>query len=259
MFEDYHVHFDKTEWSTRSIEDACIKAEEAGVDKVGFVVHTKALKGFEALYAHVTADGSGHRKLKFNRDIDEYTELLLSAKREGYPIEIGIEVCYSPEGQDFLEEELHKYPFDYKIGSVHLIGDKHFKTAIEYYKDEKTVGRIYYGLILKAIDSKLFNIIGHIEVARREGIPGLYSYPDLLEKICKSLVTNQCALEINTKWMIKHGYIVPEADTLRYMREMGVKMVFGSDAHHIERIGYEKDTASKAIMDAGFSEFSSVL
>lgn len=258
MLVDYHIHLDKIEWSMRSIEEMCKKAREAGIDRLGLVVHTKALKGFEPLYDHILSRGSEHKKLKFDKDINGYIDLLMSAKSRGYPIDIGIEVCYSPEGQEFLKEKLAEYPFDFKIGSVHLIGDKHYKTAVEEYKDRKAVGRLYYGLALKAIDSRIFNIIGHIEVARREGIPGLDFYPDLLEKICSSLVLNNCAVEINTKWLIKHGYLVPEKDTLEYMKQRGVKLVFGSDAHHMERIGFSMDLAKKSIMDAGYREFSMI-
>lgn len=259
MFADYHVHIDKMEWTMESMDDLCKSAKAAGVDTIGVVVHTKYLKGFESLYAHVLSDGKKHKKLKFHKDIDEYMKLLSSSKAAGYPVKIGIEVCYSPEGQSFLNKKLKKYPFDYTIGSVHLIGNMHFKTAVEYYGDKIDAGRMYYELILGAIQSRLFNIIGHIEVARREGIPGLDHYPDLLDDICNSLMDCNCAVEINTKWLTKHEYLVPEKDTLKYMAAKGVKLVFGSDAHHKERIGFAKDIAAMAIMDAGYRGFSTLV
>lgn len=258
MFIDYHVHLDKLEWSVKSIEDMCTYAEIKKVDKVGVVIHTKALEGFDPLYAHVLSDGARHKKLRLNMDIEKYIELLESCKIKGYPVETGIEVCYSPEGEEFLASKLKQYPFDFTIGSVHLINNMHFKTAVENYNDVELVGRMYYERILKAVESKLFSIIGHIEIARREGTPGLDSYPDLLDRICAALVANNCAVEINTKWLVKHGYIVPNYYTLRYMAERGVKLVFGSDAHHKDRIGFEKDTACKVIKSAGFDGFSIV-
>lgn len=256
MFTDYHVHIDKLDWSIETVEGICKKAEQAGVDRVGIVVHTKALDGFQPLYSHILSIDPDHKKLKFDRNIDRYFELLTGAKDLGYPIDIGIEVCYSPQGEDFLSEKLEGYPFDYKIGSVHLIDDKHYKTAIEHYKSRRVVGNLYYDLILKAVKSGLFNIIGHIEVARREGIPGLQYYPDTLVQICDELIKNNCAVEINTKWLVKHGHIIPDRDTLKFMESKGVKLVFGSDAHHIERIGFEMDSASYAIGDAGYRAFS---
>lgn len=258
MFTDYHVHIDKLEWSMETVEEICRRAELAGVDKVGIVVHTKVLDGFQPLYSHILSNDSGHKKLKFDKNIDRYFELLKDAKDRGYPIDIGIEVCYSPEGENFLCRMLERYPFDYKIGSVHLIQDKHYKTAIEQFKSRKVVGSLYYGLILKAIKSGLFDIIGHIEVARREGIPGLQHYPDTLLEICDELNKNKCAVEINTKWLVKHGQIIPDRETLMIMKSKDVKLVFGSDAHHIDRIGFELDNASSTISEAGYRDFSSL-
>jgi histidinol-phosphatase (PHP family) len=259
MFVDYHVHIDKLEWSLNTVEQICKRAEEIGVDRVGIVVHTKALDGFQPLYEHVLSKDSDHKKLKFNRDIDSYFGLLTKAKRLGYPIDIGIEVCYSPQGEDFLKNKLALYPFDYKIGSVHLIDDKHYKTSIEHYKNRFVVGMLYYKLILKAIKCGMFNIVGHIEVARREGIPGLQCYPDILEEICDALIENNCTVEINTKWLVKHGDIIPDMETLQYMESKDVKLVFGSDAHHIERIGFEMENASSAICGAGYRGFSHLM
>lgn len=258
MFVDYHVHLDKIEWSLDSISQMCERACDAGVDKIGIVIHTKNLKGFEPLYDHVLRDGLEHKKLKFDRDIESYIKLLRLSKDRGYPVEIGLEVCYSPEGESFLREKLKQYDFDYTIGSVHLIGNKHFKTAVECYGDCLLVGQMYYSLVLKAIESGMFNIIGHIEVARREGVPGLECYPQVLDSICTSLTKNNCAVEINTKWLTKREHIVPEKYTLSYMAKRGVKLVFGSDAHHKSRIGYAMDNASAAIRDAGYKRFSTI-
>lgn len=258
MFADYHVHLDKLEWTLDSIEAICEKAREESVDIVGLVVHTKYLEGFEPLYAHVLRDGEKHKKLKFHLDLEKYISLLEKSKSMGCLVKTGVEVCYSPEGEGFLREKLKQYPFDYKIGSVHLIGSMHFKTAVEHFKDEKAVGEMYYKLVLKAAQSGLFNIIGHIEIARREGIPGLSHYPELLDMICSAMVLNNCAVEINTKWLVKHGYLVPEADTLKYMASRGVKLVFGSDAHHKGRIGFGRDTAIDAIRGAGYRRFSTM-
>jgi histidinol-phosphatase (PHP family) len=258
MLGDYHVHIDKLEWSIETIKEICEKAADNGVDRVGLVVHTKVLDGFQPLYSHILSNGSEHKKLKFDKDINQYISLISSAKGLGCPVDLGVEVCYFPQGQQFLGAKLNSYPFDYKIGSVHLIGDKHYKTALEYYKDNKIVGRKYYELVLKAAESGLFDIIGHIEVPRREGIPGLDQYPGILEQICYALVKNNCAVEINTKWLVKHDRIVPDLSTLKYMMDKGVKLVFGSDAHHIDRIGYALDDARTAIVEAGYKCFSLV-
>lgn len=258
MFEDYHVHLDKSDWSVDTIKEMCSMAEMLGVDRIGLVIHTRILKGFEPLYAHLLSDGKKHDKLKFDRNIDEYLDVALKAKRSGLPIDVGIEVCYSPDGETFLRKKLMEYPFDFIIGSVHLIGNMHYKTAMEKYKDTDVVGNLYYNLVLKAVNSRLFDIIGHMEVARREGILGLDHYPDLLDKIAHSLKCNDCALEINTKWLVKRDYIVPEHGTLTYMARAGVKPVFGSDAHHKERIGFARDIAYNAIKKAGFTEFASM-
>lgn len=255
MTADYHVHLDKYEWTLKSLENICESAAQNGIDKVGIVVHTKILKGFEPLYSHVLSDGRGHRKLTFHRDAEEYVKVLVKAKEEGYPVDMGIEVCYSPEGEDFLRTKLLEYPFDFATGSVHLIGSMHYKNAVSYYKDKNAVGDMYYNLILRAAESRLFNIIGHIEIARREGIPGLYSYPKLLEKICSVLVKNNCHIEINTKSLSRFGSLLPDKKTLDYMLDAGVRLVFSSDAHHLRRIGFARRIAELTIKDSGYEEF----
>ncbi|WP_054873276.1 PHP domain-containing protein [Oxobacter pfennigii] len=258
MFVDYHVHLDKLDWNIETINDLTNVAKSKGVDSIGVVVHTKILSGFEPLYSHVFKDGQNHKKLKFDKSIDEYLSLLEYAKKEGYPVLTGLEVCYAPEGEEFLKSKLGEYPYDFLIGSVHLIESRHFKTAVEFYGNTEMVGRMYYERVLKAARSGLFNIIGHIEIARREGIPSLDYYPELLDEICRELVKNNCAVEINTKWLTKRDYLVPDKTTLEYMFNAGVKVVFSSDAHHKGRIGYEKDKAISAIKAAGYESFSIV-
>jgi histidinol-phosphatase (PHP family) len=79
-----------------------------------------------------------------------------------------------------------------------------------------------------------------------------------LDKICDAAVDNNCAVEINTKWLTRHGFLVPDSETLMYMADKGVKLVFGSDAHHCERIGYGKNAAVAAINESGHNEFSCI-
>lgn len=255
MKADYHVHIDKLIWSSDTIERIAWAAQRAELDRVGLVVHTKILQGFQPLYYHIMSDGETHKKLKFNKSIEDYVNLVQESKDKGLPVSLGIEVCYSNEGESFLRYKLNQYPFDYKIGSVHMIYNMHYKTAVERYKDTEMVGRMYYQLVLNAIESGLFDIIGHIEVVRREDLPGLDFYPEMLDKICTSLVKNNCAIEINTKWLVKHDSIVPGLNTLKYMKDKGVRIVFGSDAHHIERIGFGREIALKAVEDAGYDGF----
>jgi histidinol-phosphatase (PHP family) len=256
MFEDYHVHLDKVDWSVDTIKEMCKIAKSRGVDRLGLVVHTRALEGFKPLYHDIIADGKSHSKFKFDRSMDQYMDTLVKAKAEGCPVDIGLEVCYSPEGESFLKKKLKEYPLDFVIGSIHLIEGMHYKTALEKYNDTNIVGKLYYNLVLDAIESGLFDIIGHIEVVRREGILGLDHFPDILKNIADSMNENDCALEINTKWLVKRDYIVPDCDTLKYMESKGIKLVFGSDAHHMDRIGFEKDTAFRAIQNAGYNGFA---
>lgn len=256
MLIDYHVHLDGLDWSIKTIDELCRNAREKGVARVGTVVHTKILNGFQPLYYHILRRGGKHKKLIFNRDINEYINIVMYAKKLGYPVDLGIEACYSPEGESFLRNKLPQYPFDFTIGSVHLVGDKHFKTIVKYYKSKARVGRIYYGLVNRAIESGLFNIIGHIEIVRREGIPGLCYYPELLDSICDSLVRRNCTVEVNTKWLRHHDYLVPDKGTLMLMASRGVKVVFGSDAHHSDKIGYGAEEAYKEITLSGFGGFS---
>jgi histidinol-phosphatase (PHP family) len=256
MLADYHVHLDRLDWSLNSIDELCKNAREQGISRVGIVVHTKILNGFQPLYYHILCRGGKHKKLVFNRNINEYISTVMYAKSLGYPVDLGLEVCYSPEGEGFLRNKLPQYPFDFTIGSVHLIGDKHFKTVTKYYKSKTRVGRIYYSLVHRAIESGSFNIIGHIEIVRREGIPGLSYYPDLLDVICESLVRRNCAVEVNTKWLRKHDYLVPDKSTLMLMSSRGVRVVFGSDAHHPDKIGSGAKEACEQIVHSGFSGFS---
>jgi len=108
MFLDYHVHFDKLEWSLNTIEEMCAQAREAGVDMLGILLHTKILKGFEPLYGHVLSDGLRHRKLVFDKNIEEFIKIMSEAKLRRYTVMIGLEVRYPPERADFLRQQLRE-------------------------------------------------------------------------------------------------------------------------------------------------------
>ena len=170
-------------------------------------------------------------------------------------IELGNPHDFPTETQAILA-----HPFDLVIGSVHwldgLPGWEHpiFRNGLA------ATYRLYYEELIEMVNEADFDILGHLDLVRRdawdllgETLPS-DTFREPIEVVLRHLIETGRGLEINTSGLRKGlSEPVPGLDVLRWYRNLGGEiLVIGSDAHSPENVGFGFDTARDIALAAGF-------
>jgi len=167
-------------------------------------------------------------------------------------VKVGIEFDYKPGREGAIKDILDRYPLEYCIGSVHHINGWNFdnpkyREKFAEYKGEEELKELYseyFMLVKRAVDSCLFDIIGHLDLIKIFGhiLEDRSFVLDLVDPVFKSLKSTDTALEINTNGLNKPvEEIYPAVDIIKLAIYKDVDMVLGSDAHIPERVGENFD------------------
>ncbi|KIR02132.1 Histidinol-phosphatase [Lachnospiraceae bacterium TWA4] len=188
--------------------------------------------------------------LAFTFDTSSYFEKLTELKefyKGKIELLIGVELGLMPHLAGKLKTYLASYPFDYVIGSTHLIRkiDPYYPEFYEG-RSEKEAYLEYFETILENIHTfNEFDSLGHLDYVVRYGPNqnknySYLEYRDIIDEILKAIIDKNLALEINTagiKYGLGHAH--PHSDIIKRYLELGGEMItLGSDAHKPEHLGY---------------------
>lgn len=201
-------------------------------------------------------------------DTNEYFEVLRRLKEEyrnQIDVRIGIEIGMREHLVSYHEELVKDNPFDYVIGSMHVIHgmDPYYP---EYFKD-KTDEEGYRETFLETVRMlKLydnFDVLGHIDYIVRYGKNREkdYSYrafADYIDEILKLVIQKGKGIEINTAgFKYGLGFAHPHPDIIKRYRELGGEIItVGADGHKPEHIAYEFEKVSSILEACGFKYYT---
>ena len=250
MLADCHLH---TEFSTDSETPMRAQAERALELGIPAICVTD----------HMDMD---YPQGEFWLDTDRYMEAVRRLQEEyrgrleiGFGVELGLMEHLRARQEEYLE----KYPFDFVIGSVHLIHgeDPYNGELFRKYGDEE-VFREYFRLSHRLLaDAPSIQSWGHLDYVVRYGQnPEVYSYrkyADEIDAVLKLLLEKGIALEVNTAGFRTLGRTNPEPDVLRRYRELGGELItVGSDGHQPEYLGYRFRETEELLRSCGFSYYA---
>ena len=204
----------------------------------------------------------------FELDLDGYRKTLFRL-REKYQKELqihfGIELGLQPHLHDYFHELLATMPFDFVIGSSHIVHgyDPYYK---EYFKgrEESACYREYFESILENLHAfSEMDVYGHIDYIVRYG-PNqnkYYTYEryqDILDEILRTVIARGRGIELNTGgFHYGLGEPNPCRAVIRRYRELGGEIItIGADAHGPEKIAYDFDKAAAILADCGFKYYT---
>jgi histidinol-phosphatase (PHP family) len=160
----------------------------------------------------------------------------------GVAIRFGVELTYRRRHEEAIREHLARYAYDYAIGSVHIAAEDPWTPGrVAAWVEGKPIGEIvrpYFDEILGAIESELFDTIGHLDYVKKYLAPHvpttrLAEAPELYEPLLRALVDTGTSLEVNTSGLRqapRETYPAPWA-VARYRELGGRRVTVGSDAH----------------------------
>ena len=188
-------------------------------------------------------------------------------RRFGDKIEIllGVEITYERAYESDIREHLKRHQYDLTIGSVHPGIDSPFKRSRTevFAGSDANVTAPYFDEVLGAVESGLFDILGHADYVRKYVFPHITTdrfeaAPELYEPFLQALVKTGTALEINSSgWRQRTGVCYPLPQAVARYKELGGKyIVTGSDAHEPDWFALNFDRARDLLLETGFDELA---
>ena len=204
----------------------------------------------------------------FMLDHDKYFAEISELKeryKDKITISVGVETGLEPHLSDKLREFVKKHPYDFIIGSTHLVNgvDPWYPEYFEENGEQKGF-LMYFEYILKSLETcSDFDVYGHLDyIARyapnRDKNFSYAKFADVIDEILKRLVSTGKGIELNTGGLHKEmSHTNPHPDIVRRYRELGGEVItVGSDGHTADKLGYGFDVAREILINAGFSYYA---
>ncbi len=237
MTKDFHIHCSFSSDSPSTPEEMIESSINKGLTEICFTDH------MDVDMPGATPD------MPFTFDTDEYFKKMRKLQAEyadRIKINIGVELGLQPHLAKYYEEYTARYPFDFVIGSVHVVNgkDPYYKEYFEGRSDHEAFLE-YFEYTYECIKAyKGFNVLGHLDYATRytpnKGYVLDYTeFSDIIDAILKELISSGIGLELNTAGLRYGKHPNPHEDVIRRYRELGgTYITVGSDAHTPDVIAY---------------------
>lgn len=206
--------------------------------------------------------------------VETIRSLAVQYEPRGMRILLGMETDYAP-GITMPDNPAYKpFNLDYRIGSVHYIAppmegaftvdepQESFARNVARWcgTDHAQIWKRYWLYMCEMIERGGFDIIGHFDLVKKNNADGRWFDPEDQHYLAAAFEAVDLAAdkglvaEINTGSIARgtHHEVYPSAALLKRMRERGMRLTIGDDAHAPSHLGHFQHAAVKAALQAGF-------
>ncbi len=254
MITSYHCH---SRWSDGEgeIADFVCRAGEIGLDEVGLSDH----------YV-LTPDRASKTWAMPLGALDEYVATVQAAARESSPdvvVRLGVEADFIPETAGELKVLLAEYPFDYVIGSVHLVDGFPIDGSPEDWEplnqDERDeVMRTYWIRVSQMADTGIFSFAGHLDLTKKFGFTPSIDLAAEISTALDAIARSGMAVELNTSgWYVAAREEYPSPQILSGCRRRGIPVLVTADAHKPADLNRSFDRGYALLHEIGYREVCS--
>lgn len=224
------------------------------------VAEQRGLKGIIITCHAPLPDGLGIDHRMAPEDFGRYVDLVAAA-REAFAgrvdVRLGLESDYFP-GIERWAEKLHaRAPLHHVLGSVHM-QVTHYR-AKYFTGDFLAYQRTYFEHLAESAETGLFDTLAHPDLVKNEA-PHEWDFGRILPDIQRALdriARTGVAMELNTSGLNK---ALPEMNPgprmLALIRERGIPVVIGADAHRPGRVADRYEDALRLLGEMGFNTVS---
>jgi histidinol-phosphatase (PHP family) len=242
---DYHMHTPLCKHAAGPMEDYVQRGIELGLREIGFADHNPLPNRL-----------SNNVRME-EEELDYYVERVTELRfryRGKIDVMLGLEMDYIEGLEDYLGQQLAKYPWDYVIGSIHFLDTacREPSWPRKYPGDGHALYVRYFERLRQLARSGLCDIIAHFDVAKRSGhLPGEREAEDVTATLQEIKKAGIC-MEINTSGY-RHSELpepqpYPMLSIVEEALALGVPLTVNSDAHAPDQVGFkfrEMDTFLK--------------
>ena len=248
MLSDYHTHTPLCHHAEGAPLEYAQAAKAAGLAEIGLSDHNPMPEAFD--------DWRMARE-----DLPRYLQWVEEARQAmgDFPVRLGLECDYLSGHLPWLEQTAQMAPWDYLIGSVHYIDDgvavddpKHL-SRWRNASDLAWMWERYWQLYAEMIQSRLFDIHAHPDLAKRFGLRPAGDLRRFYEASIEALAATGAALEVSTAGLRKDvREIYPAREMLEMAFAAGVPIVINSDAHRPQDVGADYSQALALVRSVGY-------
>jgi histidinol-phosphatase (PHP family) len=186
---------------------------------------------------------------------------MIAATRENFAgkldVRIGLESDFYPGVEPWLEKLHARVPLSHVLGSVHYQVSDYRK--IFYKGDVHAYQQLYYEHLAQSAETGLYDTLAHPDLIKNES-PTDWNFERMrpyIERSLDRIAATGVAMELNTSGVQKTlPEMNPSPSQLLLMRERGIPVVIGADAHIAPRVGDGYVKALNLLLDAGYSNVS---
>lgn len=244
---DYHIHTTFSDGKSAP-EEYISTAVAMGISEIGFSEHLSLFRDNQA-WCMNPADVHGYISCISNLKTIN-TDIL---------VRTGLEVDYYPGKEKEIGLFLNDLDLDYRIGSVHYLGEKTVDLGPEFYegKDIDALYNLYFETVTEAVSSGLYDIIGHCDLIRIYNFRPSFDPEHLYRNMAKAMKKHDVAFELNTNGRNRPlADFYPDRRFLHIFREANVPVCVNSDAHFPARTGQYFEEAYDLLRSAGYKEMA---
>lgn len=241
---DLHNHTSYCNHATGTISQYIKRAEILGIDIYGFSCHSPM--NFDEKYRMSLEIMPTY--IKQVREIRSSIEILC-----------GMEVDFILNKEHLISKEILQAPLDYLIGSIHFLDNWGFDNpeflSMWSKKDLTKVWEEYLDSLYALCETKIFHIIGHLDLLKVFGNHMPHSLESKLLKVLENIKKHDLVVEINQAGLRKKvAQLYPSIKILKILKEMDIDITFGSDAHSISQVGFGYSYALMTAKQIGFKQ-----
>ena len=251
---DAHLHTDLSPDSDVPLDVYCAAAVDRGIPEIAITDH---LDFDPRAPAYAFADVARRERI-----VREAAERWADS---GLAVRFGVEITYESAREAEIREHLARQPYDFVIGSVHVMADSPYTAprvaAWVAGKSFEEVVAPYFAEVLAAIRSSLFDTLGHLDYVKKylagHLVPAAFAAaPEVYEPALRALVETGTSLEVNSSGLRQAPReTYPPAWVVARFRELGGRTVtVGSDAHRAHSFAYGLARAYGIAASSGFAD-----
>ena len=193
-------------------------------------------------------------------EFDSYVALVEGARQEWagrVDVRLGLESDYYPGVEPWLESLHARAELHHVLGSVHYqVADyraRYFTGDVFRYQ------QLYFEHLAQAAETGLYDTLAHPDLIKNED-PAEWHFARIqpsIERALDRIAATGVAMELNTSGVNKAlPEFNPGCAQLALMRERGIPVVLGADAHQPSRVGDGFPEALRVLADVGYDEVS---
>jgi histidinol-phosphatase (PHP family) len=259
LIVDYHMHLrgpadgreGPIEHTVEAVERFAEAAEAKDVDEIGFTEHMYYFRQLGPLLEHP------YQRAKNGHDLDTYCDAVVEAKRRGLPVKLGLEIDWLPGREAELAEALDPYPWDYVLGSVHLVDGEavDLEPGVWERLGVEDVWSRYFAALRDLAASGLADVLAHPDLVKIFGRrPDLAAVERHHAETANAVDAAGVAVEVSTAGLRKPvGELYPDGAFLARCHERGIGATLASDAHVAGDVGRDFGAALDHLRAAGYA------